>query len=168
MGISIIVAASDNDVIGKNGRIPWFVRGEQAIFKKVTMGHPIIMGRKTHESIGRTLPGRLNVVISRNRSYKVIGHSILVNSLDEALALPNVSSASEVFIIGGAEIYKQALGLADKLYLTRVHTKIEGGDKFFRLDPGTWQMTSSKSYKRQAVDNRPFDFEFQTWRRTKS
>lgn len=165
MGISIIAAVSDNDVMGKNGKIPWFVRGEQAIFRKITMGHPIIMGRKTHESIGQTLPGRLNVVISRNRSYKTKAGSILAGSLKEALSLPEVSSADEVFIIGGAEIYKQALGLADKIYLTRVHANIEGGDKFFKFNPNGWRMTSSKLYKRRAVDDRPFDFEFQIWKR---
>lgn len=168
MGISIIAAVSDNGVIGKNGKIPWFVRGEQAIFKEVTMGHPIIMGRKTHESIGQSLPGRLNIVISRNKSYKVMDGSVLASSLDEALVLPQVSSANEVFIIGGAEIYKQALRFADKIYLTRVHTKIDGGDKFFKFNPSGWQMISSKPYKRHEADNRPFDFEFQIWRQVKN
>ncbi len=165
MGISIIVAVSDNDVIAKNGQIPWFVKGEQAIFKKITMGHPIIMGRKTHESIRRTLPGRLNIIISRNKEYEVEEGSVLVGSLEEALSMPDVVSNSEVFIIGGADIYSQSLAIADKLYLTRVHTTIEGGDKFFKFELKSWRMMSSKLYEKDLKEDRPFDFEFQIWQR---
>lgn len=165
MSISLIVAVSDNDVIGKYGQVPWFVRGEQEIFKKITMSHPIIMGRKTHESIGRTLLGRVNIVISRNKDYSVFDGSTLVGSLDEALALSEVTSDEEAFIIGGEQIYRQALPLSDKLYLTRVHTVIEEGDKFFRFNPRDWKMVSSDLYKNHEVKDRPFDFEFQIWQR---
>ena len=156
--ISLIVAASQNGVIGKEGKIPWFVRGEQARFKDITMGHPIIMGRKTHESIGRTLPGRLNVVISGNPNYKVYDGSILVHSFEEALALDEVKSANEVFVIGGEQVFKDAMPLATKIYLTKVHANIDG-DKYFKYDPGDWEQVSSELHKKQAADDRPYDFE---------
>jgi dihydrofolate reductase len=163
MKISLIVAASDNDVIAKDGKIPWFVRGEQAIFKQITMGRPILMGRKTDESLKALLPGRLNVIISRNPEYKVKEGAVLVHSFEEALALPQVRRAEEVFVIGGGEIFNIALPLADKLYYTRVHTTIEGGEKFFRFDPAQWRLISSKLYKKDEVPDRPYDFEFQEW-----
>ena len=169
MAISLIVAASDNDVIAKDGKVPWFVRGEQAIFKQVTMGHPIIMGRKTYEtaktykSRPQLLPGRLNVIITRQPDYKVPEGGVVVHSLDEALAIPQVRAADEVFIIGGGEIFDMAMPLADKLYYTRVHTTIENGDKTFKFDPEQWRLVSSKLYRKHEVPDRPYDFEFQEW-----
>ena len=169
MTISLILAASDNDVIAKDGKIPWFVRGEQLIFKELTMGHPIIMGRKTFETPktlkGRPqlLPGRLNIIITRQPNYVVPQDGVVVHSLEEALALDEVKKAEEVFIIGGAEIFDQALPLANKIYFTRVHTTIPDGDRFFHLDENQWQMLSSQLYKKNEVPDRPFDFEFQQW-----
>lgn len=158
MTLSLIVAVSDNGVIGANGQIPWFVRGEQKRFKEITMGHPIIMGRKTHESTGRTLPGRLNVVVSANPDYKVHEGSVLVHSLDEALDLAEVKNADEAFVIGGARLFAEAMPKADKIYLTKVHTSVEG-DTFFRYDPDDWRQISSEYHKRNEVPDRPFDFE---------
>lgn len=169
MNISLVLAASDNDVIGKDGKIPWFVRGEQLIFKRITMGHPIIMGRKTFEtpktykSKPMLLPGRLNVIITRQQDYKVPEGGEVVHSLEEALKLPEVEKASEVFIIGGGEIFDQALPLANKIYFTRVHATIPDGDKYFYLDQRGWKMLSSVLYKKHEVPDRPFDFEFQEW-----
>jgi dihydrofolate reductase len=169
MNISLILAVSDNDVIAKDGKIPWFVRGEQLIFKEVTMGHPIIMGRKTYEtpktykSQSRLLPGRLNIIITRQKGYKVPEGGAVVHSLEEALDLPEVKQAEEVFVIGGAEIFDQALPLANKIYLTRVHATIPDGDKFFHFETEGWKMLSSKLYKKNEVPDRPYDFEFQQW-----
>lgn len=126
--ISIIAAMSLNRVIGKNNRIPWKIPGEQQRFKQITWGHAIIMGRKTHQSIGKPLPGRTNIVISRQKNYPAPG-CILVNSLDEALknCPPN---DIEAFIIGGEQIFRLALPLADRIYLTTIQQEIEG-DTFF-------------------------------------
>ena len=137
--ISIIVAiAGEKRVIGKKGGMPWHIPEELKRFREIPMGHPIIMGRKTHESIGRVLPERTNIVITRNLSYKPEG-VIVAHSLDEALKVANrlpsshperSEGSNEIFVIGGGEIYKQALPIADKLYLTVIDTEIEG-DTFF-------------------------------------
>ena len=130
--INIIVAvAGKKRVIGKKGGLPWYIPQELKRFKEITMGHPIIMGRKTHESIGRVLSGRTNIVISREPNYKALG-CIVVHSLDEALRVAQGKpfENEEVFVIGGGEIYKQALPLADKLYLTYIDKEIKG-DVFF-------------------------------------
>ena len=169
MNLSLIMAVSDNDVIARGGKIPWFVRGEQLIFKEVTMGHPILMGRKTYEtpktlkSKPMLLPGRLNVIITRQQNYEVPEGGVVVHSLDEALALPQVAAASEVIVIGGSEIFEEALPLATKIYFTRVHVTIPGGDKFFHLNQKEWKMLSSELYKKDEVPDRPYDFEFQQW-----
>jgi len=135
--ISIIVAvAGKKRVIGKEGGTPWYIPEELKRFKEITMGHPIIMGRKTHESIGRALPGRTNIVVTHERDYQAEG-CLVVNSLDEAInvakreMLKQVQHDNgEIFIIGGGQIYEQVLPLADKLYLTYVDKEIEG-DVFF-------------------------------------
>ncbi len=169
MKISLVVACSDNGVIAKDGKIPWFVRGEQLIFKRITMGHPIIMGRKTYETPKtykdkpRLLPGRLNIIVTRNPNYKVAEGGVVAHSLEEALSLPQLKSVDEAFIIGGSEIFDQALPLVNKIYFTRVHTTVTKGDKFFKLDQKEWKMVSSELYKKNQVPDRPYDFEFQQW-----
>ena len=155
--ISAIVAMADNGVISNEGKIPWHLPADFARLKEVTMGHPIIMGRGTHDYIGRTLPGRTNIVISRNPSYKVAEGSILVHSLDEALALPEVKNANEAFIFGGASIYSQAMPVTQKLYLTKVHTEVPG-DIFFKYQPDDWQEVSCE--KHSADKDNPFDWEW--------
>lgn len=137
--VSIIVAiAGKKRVIGKKGALPWHIPEELKRFKEITMGHPIIMGRKTHESIGKVLPGRTNIVITREPNYKALG-CIVVYSLDEALrqvytersrSAQGKPGYDEVFIIGGGQIYSEALPLVDKLYLTYIDKEIEG-DVFF-------------------------------------
>jgi dihydrofolate reductase len=152
--ISAIVAATDNDVISKEGRIPWHMPADFARLKKITMGHPIIMGRKTHDAIGVTLPGRLNIVISRDPSYKVHEGSVLVTSLEAALNHPDAISDPEVFIFGGASIYAQALPKTQRIYLTRVHTTVEG-DTFFKFNADEWHTASHQAFK--ADKKNPFD-----------
>lgn len=171
MIINLAVAVSDNDVIGKDGQIPWYVRGDQAIFKRVTMGKPIIMGRitfegpKTYKAKPRLLPGRLNVVVTRDRKYKVPQGGVVAHSLSEALGLPAVKEAAETFVIGGEQLLNEALPLASRVYLTRVHTVVPDGDRFFHFDPSGWRMIHSEFYKKNEVPDRPYDFEFQIWRR---
>jgi dihydrofolate reductase len=116
--ISIIAAIDTNRGLGKSGKLPWYLPGELKRFKALTMGHPIIMGRKTYESIGRPLPGRTNIIITRDQSFQAEG-CVVVHSLDEAIIVAKgVPGADEVFIIGGGEIYQQALSITTKVYLT--------------------------------------------------
>ena len=128
--ISMIVARSRNHVIGRDNQMPWKISADLQLFKRVTMGHPVIMGRKTWESIGRPLPGRRNIVVSRNASYQATGGE-LVGSLDEALK--SLSEFSRVFVIGGEQLFTQAFPKADRLYITEIDIDIEGGDTFFEV-----------------------------------
>ncbi|MBU3563918.1 dihydrofolate reductase [Polynucleobacter sp. Tro8-14-1] len=128
--ISMIVARSRNHVIGRDNQMPWKISADLQFFKRVTMGHPVIMGRKTWESIGRPLPGRRNIVVSRNASYQATGGE-LVGSLDEALK--SLSEFPRVFVIGGEQLFTQAFPKADRLYITEIDMDIEGGDTFFEV-----------------------------------
>ena len=135
MDISIIVAIAENNVIGNNNQLIWHIPDDLKRFKALTMGHHIVMGRKTWESIGRALPGRISIVISRNPNYVAHG-AVVVTSLQEAIA--KAQSDTEIFIIGGAQIYEQALPLATKLYLTKVHRSFEGDVTFPSIDQKEW------------------------------
>src|SRR5579862_2439730 len=126
MVLSIIVAAAENGVIGKDGQMPWRLPAESAYFRQTTLGYPVITGRKNFEAMGRALPGRLNVVITRQSDYPAPAGAAVVHSLQEALELAPVKAADEVFVIGGAQIYDEAIPLAGKLYLTTVHARVEG------------------------------------------
>lgn len=163
MILSAIVAATDNDVISKEGKIPWHMPADFAHLKAITMGHPIIMGRKTHDAIGRILPGRTNIVISRDKNYQVQPGAVLVDSLDAALDYPEVKQAEEAFIFGGQSIYDQAMPLVQRIYLTRVHTVVDG-DTFFRFDPKAFNVISRE--KHSADTDNPFDWEWLVLQRT--
>lgn len=157
MIISLIVAITQNDVIGNKGQIPWRLPAEQAIFKQTTMGHPIIMGRRTHESIGRPLPGRTNIVITRQKNYQVAG-CIVAGSVEQAIREAERAEGGEkVFIIGGEEIYKQAMPMVDRIYLTRVHADLKG-DTFFKFDESEWQEIAREAHN--ADDNNQYNYEF--------
>jgi dihydrofolate reductase len=128
--ISMIVARSRNHVIGKDNQMPWKISADLQFFKKVTMGHPVIMGRKTWESIGRPLPGRRNIVVSRNAELKLTGAEV-VNSLDAALSTLN--EFPRVFVIGGEQLFTQAFPKADRLFITEIDIDVDGGDTFFEV-----------------------------------
>lgn len=130
MLISIIVAMGTNRVIGKNGQIPWQLPSDLQRFKRLTLGHPLIMGRRTFASIGRPLPGRQTIILSRNPNYEVAGCDV-VNDIETALQLAN--SAEEVFICGGAEIYQQFLPLTERIYLTELDVNPDGDTVFPEL-----------------------------------
>ena len=135
--ISMIVARSHNHVIGRDNQMPWKISADLQFFKRVTMGHPVIMGRKTWESIGRPLPGRRNIVVSRNTHYVATGGE-LVGSLDEALK--SLSEFPRVFVIGGEQLFTQAFDKADRLYITEIDLDIEGGDTFFEVpNESSWK-----------------------------
>jgi dihydrofolate reductase len=128
--ISMIVARSRNHVIGRDNQMPWKISADLQFFKKVTMGYPVIMGRKTWESIGRPLPGRRNIVVSRNTDLQLTGAKV-VNSLDAALN--SLSEFPRVFLIGGEQLFTQAFSKADRLYITEINIDVEGGDTFFEV-----------------------------------
>jgi dihydrofolate reductase len=135
--ISMIVARSRNHVIGRDNQMPWKISADLQFFKKVTMGHPVIMGRKTWESIGRPLPGRRNIVVSRNTDLQLTGAEV-VHSLDAALATLN--EFPRVFVIGGEQLFTQAFSQADRLYITEIDMDVDGGDTFFKVpDPEQWK-----------------------------
>jgi dihydrofolate reductase len=141
--LSIIVAMAKNRVIGANGAIPWRLPNELKLFKSVTMGHPIVMGRKTYESIGRLLPGRTTVIVTRQVGYRVPG-ALIAHSLEEAIAACNEDD--EVFVIGGGELYRAALSLADRIYLTTVDAEPAGDTYMPEFDPADWRETSAEYF----------------------
>jgi len=158
MTISLIVAVAENGVIGKTGTmLPWRLPADLKRFKEVTTGHPIIMGRKTYETVGRPLPGRQNIIITRNPDYKAEGCEV-VSSLPEALEA--AKNSEEVFVIGGGQLFEQALPLANKLYLTLVHASPEG-DVFFSYDPADWQEISKESH--EADEKNQYSYSFITF-----
>lgn len=137
--VTLVVAATDDGVIGKDGGMPWHLPADLAHFKRVTMGHPIVMGRRTFASIGRALPGRLNVVVTRDRAFTADGVAV-AHSLDAALAA--CGDAAEAMVIGGGELYREALPRATRVHLTRIHAAIDGDTHFPALDPATWTETA--------------------------
>ena len=145
MRVAIIVAMAENRVIGREGGLPWHIPGDLKLFKKTTMGKPIIMGRKTWGSLGRPLPGRPHIVITRDPDYEAEGAS-MVNDLDEGLKLADTLAVDlgvdEVMVIGGAEIYRQALPRADRLYLTEVALNPEGDVEFPEFGREDWREVS--------------------------
>lgn len=145
---SLVVAVSRNGVIGRDNQLPWRLPADLAFFKRVTMGHPIIMGRKTHESIGKPLPGRLNIVVTGQRDYDAPGCTV-AHSLDDALSA--AGAAEEVSIIGGSSIFQAALPRADTIYLTEVDADVEGDVFFPAFDRSLW---SEAEIERHAADER--------------
>ena len=153
--ISIIVAASTNDAIGVQGDLPWRLPDDLKRFKAVTMGKPIVMGRKTWDSIGRPLPGRQNIVITRQPGFLAEGCDV-VASVEEAIAV--AGDVDEVMVIGGSEIYALALPLAERLYLTRVHADVDGDAFFPQVDETQWRLVSDEPH---AADERhEYSFSF--------
>ena len=147
MRISLIVAVSQNNVIGRDNQLPWHLPEDLQYFKAVTMGKPLIMGRKTFESIGRPLPGRANIVITRNPDWTAEGVEIVAD-IEAAFAFAqkacSVSGGDEVMVIGGEQIYRSCLARSDRLYLTRVEARVEGDAFFPELDEDDWQQVAEK------------------------
>jgi len=159
--LSLIVATANNNVIGKENTMPWHLPADLAYFKKVTLGKPIIMGRKTFESIGRALPGRRNIIITRDRHYHASNIDI-VNSIEDALAL--VNDVDEVMVIGGGSIYQHCLPKADRLYVTHINADIVGDTYFPDYDTQhDWQKISCENYA--ADDKNAYDLSFCVYHR---
>ena len=156
--LTLIVAYSDNRAIGRDNALPWRLPGDLAHFKRSTLGHPIIMGRKTWDSLGRPLPGRANIVVSRNPDFAPEG-AIVVASLEAAAQA--CGDVAEAFVIGGAQIYAQALPLARRVLATEVHARVEG-DAFFPLLPAFQWKESAR--ERQPAEN-GYEYDFVTYER---
>ena len=153
--ISIIVAIAEGGVIGGNNSLLWHISEDLRRFKQITLGHPVIMGRKTYESIGRPLPNRDNIIISRNGEYQAEGCKT-VGSLSQAISL--YPADQEIFIIGGGEIYRQSMDMADKLYITEVEAQFDGDTFFPEIDPAIWQESLRQRYERGEKFDSPFSF----------
>ncbi|WP_163831700.1 dihydrofolate reductase [Spartinivicinus ruber] len=155
MRICLVAAVAANNAIGINNKLPWYLPGDLRYFKQLTMGKPLIMGRKTFESLGKPLPGRTNIVITRNQGFAAAGAKV-VHTLDEAIDLAEsiglIDGCEEMMVIGGAQIYQQALPLANRLYLTRVHRAFEGDTFFPEFDDNQWQLVDEQI---QETDHQP-------------
>jgi len=158
--LTLILARARNGVIGASGGLPWRLPEDLAFFKRTTMGHPIVMGRKTWESIGRPLPGRRSIIVTRDRSYAAAGAEV-VHSLDDAVAL--CSDSDEMFVIGGAQLYEDALPHADRLLLTEIDADFEG-DTFLPA-PSAAQWLEASRDRHPPGDQRAFGFDFVDYRR---
>ena len=158
MTVSAIVAVSKNGVIGKGNDIPWYLSSDLRYFKRTTINHHIIMGRKTFHSMGRPLPKRTNIVITRNPFF-VASNCIITSSLDDALAIAQENGEEEVFIIGGGQIYEMSMPLLDKIYYTEVDTVIEDGEVFFPdFDRNKWTLVSEEPHKADEKNDHDYTF----------
>ena len=155
MILTLVVAMADNRVIGHQGGMPWHLPADLRYFRHTTLGKPIVMGRRTHEAIGRPLPGRHNIVISTKPGYRAEGCTV-VTSLEAALAA--AGEAPEVMLIGGGQLYRQVLPRADRIHLTEVHARPEGDVTFPELDPAEWRETHREAHPADAHNPHPYDF----------
>lgn len=162
MKVSLVVAASDNHMIGKDNQLLWHLPKDMKFFKDTTWAMPVIMGRKTFESLGkRVLPGRLNIILTKQVGLQY-DHTEVVGSLEDAIALAAREGYAEVFVIGGGQIYNEAMPIADTIYMTRVHTQIDG-DTLFPIIDEEWEL--AYSYPNVADEKHLYAFDFECWKR---
>ena len=160
--IALIVAADENNAIGFQNKMLWHLPNDLKFFKNKTWGMPIIMGRKTMESLGKPLPGRHNVVISSQKDLSLNGATV-VHDLNEAITEAETANVNEIMIVGGGEIYKQAIEFADTIYLTRVHASVEEADTYFPvIDSALFELESNVDFYKD--EKHLFDYSFQTWK----
>lgn len=160
MEVVIVVAASENNVIGRAGQMPWRLPEDLQHFRRLTLGRPVLMGRRTYEAIGQALAGRRNIVISREPALEIPDCEVVATPAE---ALQRVAQAAEVMVIGGGEIYRQLLPRTDRIEMTRVHITIEGDTFFPALDPRDWRVIDSEHHP--VTDTRPIAFTFETLER---
>ena len=160
MTISLVVAASENNAIGKNNQLIWHLPNDLKFFKNTTWGFPVIMGRKSFESVNKPLPGRTNIVITTNPDWKV-ETVIVVKNLKDAIQKAAETNSKQIFIIGGGEIYKQSMDIADSIYITRVHADLEGDTFFPEIDKSKWKLTSNQDF--EADEKHAYSYGFQIW-----
>jgi dihydrofolate reductase len=164
MIISLVVAASLNNGIGKDGTLPWKLPNDMKHFKNVTWGMPVLMGRKTFESLGKALAGRKNIVVSRQTGLEMPG-AVTVRNIEDGLFVAKETDALEVMVIGGGEIYKTVFDRAQRIYLTRVDAEPEADTFFPDIDPARWYLVSQKDHEADAKN--PYNYSFQLWERIK-
>ncbi len=162
MQIILVAALTENRVLGKDNQLIWHLPNDLRHFKKLTLGHPVVMGRKTYASVGKPLPGRTNIIVTHNRDYQADG-CVVAHSLDEALAQAAATGTDKVFIIGGGEIYRQALPLAHALCLTHVHTTLAGDAFFPDFSTDDWQPTTKESFAKD--EKHAYGFDIVVWER---
>jgi dihydrofolate reductase len=160
MIISLVVAAATNNAIGKDGTMPWHLPNDMKHFKNITWAMPVIMGRKTFESLGKPLAGRKNIVVSRRPGWKADG-AVVVKTLDDALFLAKETDAKEAMVIGGGEIYRALFEKAKRIYLTRVEGEPEADTFFPSVDPKVWRLVSQKDH--EADEKNACNYSFQVW-----
>lgn len=164
MLISFVVAATENNVIGRDNDLPWNLPDDMKFFVKITKGHHILMGRKNLESFGKLLPHRTNIVISTKKDYH-FGDAVIKHSIDEGIKYARENGEEELMIIGGGEIYKQTLPITDRIYLTRIHAEMEGDTFFPELDMNEWKEISSEYHPRD--ERHQYDFTFKVLEKRK-
>lgn len=160
MIVSFVVAVADDNAIGKNNELPWHLPADLKFFKQTTLGKPIIMGRKTFQSLGRPLPGRLNIVLTRAADFDAPEGVVVYNTLSQALAHANEAGAAEACIIGGGEIFAHAMDIVDRMYLTRVHTTVPGAEAFFPVvDHTHWKLVWEEAHEADEKNSIPYTFQ---------
>lgn len=163
MEIAIIAALADNNVIGRDNQLPWHLPADLRHFRQLTLGKPILMGRRTYESIGKPLPGRLNIVLTRRPDFHPDGVCV-VGSFEEGLARAEAEGAAQCMVIGGADIYMQALPLASRLYLTHVHAEVEGDARFPEVPQGEWRQVDRATFP--AEEGQPYAYSIAEYARS--
>lgn len=161
-GLSLVVAASANDAIGKDNQLLWHLPNDLKFFKNITWGFPVIMGRKTFEAVNRPLPGRTNIVITRQADWSA-AEVINAIDLDDAIQKAAATNAKQVFIIGGGEIYKQAMSVAGTIYITRVHAVLDGDTFFPVIDEQEWKLVSNEDFP--SDEKHVYAYSFQVWKK---
>ena len=161
--ISLVVAAAENNAIGKNNQLLWNLPNDLKFFKNTTWAMPVIMGRKTFESLGRPLLGRYNIVITGKQNWLPEGVKVVGNA-QEAIEAANLMQTNEVFVIGGGQVYSELLPIAGRVLITRVHASLEGDTYFPEMDSSQWRLASSNHFKKDG--KHAFDYTFETWERS--
>jgi dihydrofolate reductase len=158
--LSLIVAASTNNAIGKNGQLLWNLPNDMKFFKDTTWGMTVIMGRKTFEALNKILPGRTNIVITKQPGWKA-ENAWVAKDIDDAVKQAETTNCKEIFIIGGGEIYRQSMDTADRIYMTRVHAVLEGDTFFPEIDENKWELKTNVDF--QPDEKHAYAYSFQTW-----
>jgi dihydrofolate reductase len=161
--ISHIVAASENNIIGIKNGLPWRLPNDFKYFKNKTWGMPVIMGRNTYESLKRDLPGRINIVLTKKTDWQP-KNVFVTHDIDEAIQKAGESDAKEIFVIGGGDVFKQTMEKVNRIYLTRVHTSVEGDTSYPELDKSKWKLIKEQSFPADQKNNYPYTFE--VWEKT--
>ena len=164
MTISFIVAMSENNAIGRGNELPWHLPADMQFFKRTTMGKPVLMGRKTYESLGKPLPGRLNIVVSRDKNFAVPDGVLICDNINDAVERLEAEAVEEGFIIGGGKIFEETMSQAERMYITRVHADISDADTFFpAIDHTHWKLAWEE--KHTADEKHAYAYTFQQYDR---